>query len=132
MYYQEDNSLLDVTVDSLELLMQNGKIKKLRVDGQMPITKPAAILIVTTQQETEKPIEIPKRSPRVATFQEEKEEQAKQEAEPSMDETKKRSEEMVIKFLPEEDEDNSLSGLSRSIGKLWDAESMVDVWETNN
>ena len=27
MYYQEDNSLPDVTVDSLELLMRNGKVK---------------------------------------------------------------------------------------------------------
>ena len=54
------------------------------------------------------------------------------EEEPSTDEIKKKSEEMVIKFMPEEDKDNSLSGLSRSIGKLWDAKSMVDVWETNN
>ena len=39
---------------------------------------------------------------------------------------------MVIKFLPEEDDEDSISGLSKSIGKLWDAESMRDVWKTNS
>ena len=39
---------------------------------------------------------------------------------------------MVIKFVPEEDDEDSISGLSRSIGKLWNAESMRDVWETNS
>ena len=39
MYYQEDNSLPDITVDSLELLMRNGKVKKLRVDRPIPDTK---------------------------------------------------------------------------------------------
>ena len=38
---------------------------------------------------------------------------------------------MVIKFLPEEEDDDSISGLSWSIGKLWDAKSIVGAWETN-
>ena len=67
----------------------------------------------------------------MVTFQEEREEQTKQEQELDMGKIKNKGQEMVIKFLSEEDDDNSISGLSQSIGKLWDAESMIDMWETN-
>ena len=43
------------------------------------------------------------------------------EEEPRTDEIKRKIEEVVIEFVPEEDDDDSLSGLSRSIGKLWNA-----------
>ena len=60
MYYQENKSLTDATIDSLELLMCNGKVKKLRVNGQIHSTKPATILITIMQQEIDKPTKIQK------------------------------------------------------------------------
>ena len=68
MYYQEDKSLSDMTIDSLELLIQNGKVRKLKVIGQMHNAKSIAMPFTIAQQETDKPIENPKRSPRVVTF----------------------------------------------------------------
>ena len=63
MYYQEDNSLPDVTIDSLELLMRSGKVKKLRVDGPMPDTKPIITPKVMTQQEAKNQLRYQKDHP---------------------------------------------------------------------
>ena len=49
MYYQENNSLPNVTINSLELLMRDRKIKRLRVDGQKADNKTITIPIDTTQ-----------------------------------------------------------------------------------
>ena len=46
--------------------------------------------------------------------------------------SKRDSNEMEIKFISEQLAQDNMSALSRSIGKQWDDEDSMIVWETNN
>ena len=71
-------------------------------------------------------------TPKVVTFQEEKDKPKEQKPEFNEKEFGHSRDKEMVEFIADEDDEDSISGLSRSIGKLWDAESMIDVWETNS
>ena len=71
-----------------------------------------------TQEETPNPNQTLKRTPKVVTFKEPTDKRAGQGEKQWNNEDKIDNDEMVIKFIPEEEDEDSMSGLSRSIGKL--------------
>ena len=68
----------------------------------------------------------------MVTFQEENDEPVDQKPKSKVKEFGHGRDEVEIEFITDKDDEDSISGLSWSIGKLWDAESMMDVWETNS
>ena len=71
MFYHEKEAMQDMTVDSLELIFRNGKIKKLRVDGPTPGTSPITKTNVDTKHEDINQRKHMTITPKVVTFQEE-------------------------------------------------------------
>ena len=70
--------------------------------------------------------------PKEVRFNLEEGAEAEQEKEDRPNVGKTKEEEVVIKFNPEHQPQDNLSALSRSIGKQWEDDKSIIVWETND